>query len=130
MVNQYTSLLPEEILEKAVGLLQNTLEQGIIVVENNKVLGILTRKELIKGLSEYGASYPISKMMRKEYPILSPDMQLTEVYQKFVANKLTLAPVLENGQLIGIVDIKGINELINVRKGLPKRQIEIMRWKS
>lgn len=130
MINQYTSLPPEEILEKAVGLLQNTQEQGIVVVKNEKVLGVLTRKELVKGLSGYGATYPISKMMRKEYPILSPDMPLTEVYQKFVANRLSIAPVLESGQLIGIVDINGINELIKVRKVLPKRQMETMGWKS
>ncbi len=130
MISQYTSLPPEEILEKAVKLLRNTHEQGIVVVENNKVLGISTRKELVDGLSEYGASYPLSKVMREGYPILSPDMPLTVVYQKFMANRLSIAPVLESGQLIGIVDVNSIKELIKVRKVFPKRQMETMGWKN
>ncbi len=128
--NTKKSKSSEETLEKAIGLLQNTQEQGIVVVENDKVLGVLTRKELVKGLSGYGASYPISKMMREAYPILSPDMPLTEVYQKFVANRLSIAPVLESGQLIGIVDVNSINEMVKVRNVLPKRQMETMGWKS
>ncbi|SNZ01389.1 site-2 protease family protein [Flagellimonas pacifica] len=130
MINQYSSLPPEEKLENAVGLLQNTQEQGIVVEENNKVLGILTRKELVKGLSEYGAHYPISKIMRENYPRLSPETPLTEVYQYFAVGKLTLAPVLENEQVIGIVDIQGINELISIENSRPKRLIKSMERKN
>jgi phosphoenolpyruvate synthase/pyruvate phosphate dikinase len=39
-----------------------------------------------------------------------------EAPQKLVANNLSVTPVLEDEQLLGIVDIKGINELISVKK--------------
>ena len=120
LIQKYTRLSPVETLEKAVLLLQNTPEQGVVVVENGQTKGVLTRKELIKGLSDYGKTSSVSQVIRKDYIIIAPDMPLQEVYQKLVANNLSLAPVLKDGQLLGFVDIKGINEFIMIRKELIK----------
>ncbi|MBI0398099.1 site-2 protease family protein [Cyclobacterium marinum] len=118
LVQQYTRLSPLETFEKAVQMLRNTQEQGFVVVENDQAKGVLTRKELIKGLSEYGNTSPVYKVMRKDPIIIALDMPLQEVYQNLAGNNLSLALVVEDGQLLGIVDIKGINELIAVKKGL------------
>ncbi|MEY8021372.1 site-2 protease family protein [Muriicola sp. SD30] len=121
LIQKYTCLLPEETLEKALQLLRNTQEQGFVVEENGQVQGVLTRKELIKGLSTYGNSAPVSKVMRKDFVIIVPDMPLQQVYEKFMSNNAQLAPVLEGGQLIGIVDAKGINEMVMIKKALAKK---------
>ena len=56
--------------------------------------------------------------MRKDYLTLRPDMPLQEVYQKLMASGCTVAPVLDKGKLIGIVDRENINELIMVKEAL------------
>lgn len=122
LMQQFTRLLPEDTLGKVVQLLLNSQEQEYIVEENNKVVGILTRKELIKGLSEYGKESPVSNAMRKDHLVLHPDMPLQEVYQKLMANGCSVAPVLENGKLIGIVDRENINELLLVKAALTKEE--------
>jgi CBS domain-containing protein len=121
LIRQYTRLLPGETLERTVQLLQNTQEQGFVVVENDQVQGVLTRKELIKGLSEYGNTSPVSHVMRKDFVIVTPDMPLQQVYEKLMTNNAQLAPVLEGGHLIGIVDAKGINEMVMIKKALAKK---------
>tara|TARA_R110002051_G_scaffold232905_1_gene294572 strand:- start:4753 stop:5856 length:1104 start_codon:yes stop_codon:yes gene_type:complete len=121
LIRQYTRLLPGETLEKVVQLLQNTQEQGFVVAENDQVLGVLTRKELIRGLSAYGNTSPVSNVMRKDFIIITPDMPLHEVYEKLLTNSFSLAPVLENGQLMGIVNAKGINEMVMMKKALAKK---------
>jgi Zn-dependent protease len=120
MMQQYTRLLPGVKLEKVVQLLLNSQEQEFVVAENNQVYGILTRKELIRGLSEYGKASPVSNVMREDYLTLNPDMPLQEVYQKLMANGCSVAPVLDDGQLIGIVDKENIDELIMVDEALKK----------
>ena len=109
-----------ETLENAVQLLQNSQEQGLVVVENDQAKGVLTRKQLLKGLSDYGKTAPVSKVIQKDPIMIAPDMPLQEVYQKLAANNFSLAPVLEDGKLLGIVDIKRINEFIIARKELEK----------
>ena len=120
LIRQYTRLFPEETLEKAVQLLRNTQEQGFVVVENDQVQGVLTRKELIKGLSAYGNTSPVSKIMRKDFVVIVPDMPLQQVYEKLMTNNAQLAPVLEGGHLIGIVDATGINEMVVITKGIKR----------
>ena len=91
-----------------------------MVAENNQVQGVLTRKELIKGLSEYGNTSPVSHVMRKDFVIVTPDMPLQQVYEKLMTNNAQLAPVLEGEQLIGIVDATGINEMVAITKGIKR----------
>ena len=120
LIQKYTRLSPLETLEKAVQLLQNTQEQGFVVVENDQAIGVLTRKELIKGLSTYGNSSRVSDIMRNDFAIVTPNTPLQQVYEKLVSNNSQLAAVLDNGQLTGIVTVKGINEMIMVTRGRKK----------
>tara|TARA_R110000868_G_scaffold83058_5_gene234704 strand:+ start:3354 stop:4436 length:1083 start_codon:yes stop_codon:yes gene_type:complete len=116
LVQPHTRFSPHDSLEKAVQLSQNTHEQGFIVEDKNRVQGILTRKELVKGFSEYGKASPVSSIMQKNYITFLPNAPLQEVYQKLLDNNLSMAPIMENDKLIGIVDVKGINELIMIKK--------------
>lgn len=120
LIQKYTRLSPMETLEKAVQLLQNTQDQGFVVVENDQAIGVLTRKELIKGLSTYGNSSRVSDIMRNDFAIVTPNTPLQQVYEKLVSNNSQLAAVLDNGQLTGIVTVKGINEMIMVTRGRKK----------
>ena len=120
LIQKYTRLSPMETLEKAVQLLQNTQDQGFVVVENDQAIGVLTRKELIKGLSTYGNSSRVSDIMRNDFAIVAPNTPLQQVYEKLVSNNSQLAAVLDNGQLTGIVTVKGINEMIMVTRGRKK----------
>ena len=120
LIQKYTRLSPMETLEKAVQLLQNTQDQGFVVVENDQAIGVLTRKELIKGLSAYGNSSRVSDIMRNDFAIVAPNTPLQQVYEKLVSNNSQLAAVLDNGQLTGIVTVKGINEMIMVTRGRKK----------
>ncbi len=118
LMRQFTSLLPHDTLEKAVQALLNGQEREFVVVENDKVKGILTRRELVKGLSEFGKISPVSNVMRKDFITLTPDMPLQEVYQKMTTNGCAVAPVLENNRLAGIVDRENMEELLMVKAAL------------
>lgn len=118
VMTKFSSLLPDENLEKAIELLLNSQEQEFIVADNGQVAGILTRKELIRGLSEQGKSCPVHKVMSKDYLTLHPEMPLKDVYRKMMAGGTSVAPVQENGKLIGIVDKTNIDELLMVESAL------------
>jgi len=118
LMQSFTSVQPQETLEKVIQLLLNGQEQEFVVMENNNVVGILTRKEIIHGLTTHGKQSPLFNVMRKDYLILNPAMPLPEVYQKLISNSCSVAPVLDNGEFIGIVDKENINELIMVKEAI------------
>lgn len=118
LMKEFIVLLPADKLDKAVQYLLDGQAQEFVVAENDEVVGILTRDELIKGLSENGKDSQVSEVMRKDFMTLGPDMPLQEIYQKIMMTKNPVAPVLENGKLIGMVDKENINEFIMVKKAL------------
>jgi predicted transcriptional regulator len=46
------------------------------------------------------------------------DFSLQEVYQKIMQTKCPVAPVMENGKFIGIVDKENIAEFIMVKRAM------------
>lgn len=118
LMHHYTCLAPDDTLGKAVQVLLDGYEQEFVITKENTVVGVLTKQELIMGLSEHGTTLPISNVMRKDFLILQLSMPLQEVYQKLMANKCSVAPVLKNTKLVGIIDSENINELIMVENAL------------
>jgi Zn-dependent protease len=116
IMHKYTVLSPDEPLEKVVTYLLDSQEKEFIVMTADQVLGILTMEDLIKGLSAFGAESPVSKVMRKDFLILHPKMNLQEVYQKIMTHKCSVAPVVHEGNLLGIIDKENIRELILINK--------------
>jgi CBS domain-containing protein len=118
LMTRITALTPNDNLEKAVQLLLDGQEQDFLVVSGEHAEGVLTRKELIHGLSAFGKSTLISDIMRRDFITLSPDMHLDEVYSLMVTNSSTVCPVEENGKLIGMVNKENISELIMVQQAI------------
>ena len=116
LIAQYTCLSPTETLGNLVQILQSTQEEVFLVTENNHVHGVLTRKDLIKGLSSYGNGSYVSDLMRKDFVTVDTNMPLQQVYEKLMSNNSQFATVLDDGQLKGIVTLKGINEMIMVTR--------------
>lgn len=118
LMTRFTTLSPDDNLEKAVQLLLDGHEQNFLITANEKVQGVLTRKELIHGLFVFGKRSLISNSMRKDFITLTTDMNLQDVYTKMMTNSCTTYPVQENGALVGMVDKENISELILVQQAM------------
>jgi CBS domain-containing protein len=116
MIKKFTTLSPDDSLEKAVQVLLEGHEHEFLVTVNEDVTGILTRKQLIYGLSTLEKSASISNVMQKDFITLLPDMNLQEVYSTMLMNVNNIYPVKDNGRLIGVIDKENVSELILVQK--------------
>lgn len=118
MMTRFTVLSPEDPLSKAVQQLLQSQDKDFLVGDHNNVAGVLTRKGIISGLTEFGQQASLAKAMTKDFLALSPEMALQDVYNKIMTNGYTINPVYESGQLIGVVDKENIMELIMVKDAL------------
>lgn len=116
LIRRFTTLSPQDSLDKAVQVLLEGQEQEFLVTTNEDVHGILTRKQLLRGLADLGRSASISNIMQKDFLTLSPEMNLQDVYAKMLTNAINVYPVKDNGKLIGIVDKENVSELILVQQ--------------
>ena len=129
LMKQFTRLSPQDDLGKAVKLLLDGQAHDFIIVEEGKVLGILSRTDLVKGLSEKGNSSPVTEAMQTDFLSLDPEMPLQEVYQQILVQRVSVAPVVQNGELLGIIDKENIYEFILVNEAMGK-QLDIQELKS
>lgn len=115
MMRRYTVLSPHDKLATASQELLQGQDKEFLVGSENTVEGVLTRKNIIKGLFEFGPQAPIARVMTNDFLVLAPEMTLEDVYTKMTTNGYTISPVFENTQLVGAIDKENIMELIMIR---------------
>ena len=118
LMHKFTLIKQSDSLEKIVSILLDGQEHEFLVEKDDAITGILTRKELIAGLSEHGKSAPVGQVMIKDFVSIKPNMPLEEVYQEMMTKGFTVAPVIDNGKLIGVLNKENIDELLLVKQAL------------
>lgn len=114
LVRNFTPLDIRMTLNQVLDILLKGHEEDFIVLEENKVAGILTKGMIFKGLSEFGSQIETGKIMETEFQSFSSDQSLKEVYEKLQLSHIKIAPVLDNDVLVGIIQTKNIHQFLSV----------------
>ena len=120
LMHQYSVLRPADTLSKAVEFLLDSQEHSFIVEENGELIGTLSRRELIQGLSRFGKAVPVSKIMRPNRASLKPGDRLRDIIQKFSDNVDAIMPVSDGKKIIGVLDLENIREFVQIQNALAK----------
>jgi CBS domain-containing protein len=101
---------------------------GALVVSSDgkRVEGIVSERDVARGLHERGAGLladPISSLMTAEVHTCAPEASVHDLAQTMTDHRVRHVPVVENGELIGIVSIGDVvkarlDELEEERKQL------------
>jgi CBS domain-containing protein len=83
---------------------------SVVVVEGKNPIGIITErdvtKQVIKGAS--ALKEPLRKAMTKGLVTAPPNMLIQEAFELMLMNKIRRLPILENGNIVGIVTEKDL----------------------
>jgi Zn-dependent protease/predicted transcriptional regulator len=110
----------DDALSKAVSLLLDGQSKNFIVMQNNTVVGTLSRDELIKGLTMHGKEVTVSTCMNSKVVLLNAETPLEEAYQLMQQQSQVLLPVMKNDMLVGALDLENILEFIMVKHAVKK----------
>lgn len=118
MMTNITVLDPEDFLNRVVDLILSGTERDFIVSEDQKVRGIVYHSDLMQSLKQQNGQAKVKDVMSTDFENVQADDNLTNVYRKVQARKKSFFPVLENGRLVGAIDMNNINEFIVFRASL------------
>jgi len=118
IMHHYSVLDPEEPLSKAVTLLLDSQEKSFLVKEGNMIKGVLSKKEIIEGLSKFGKDIPVKQVMQTEFVALHEEDNLGEIMLKFTSEANKLMPVMEGNEIKGVIDLENINEYVEIQNAL------------
>jgi CBS domain-containing protein len=118
MVTDFRTIPASATLGQAVELLLSGEQREFPVVDNSgRVVGILTRDNLIRGLSQRGSSASVAEAMTADVPAVSPSLSFQEALERLRSSKLPALPVVDPaGALVGLLTLDNITDLLLVRR--------------
>jgi CBS domain-containing protein len=98
----------DTIVEIATRLAQRKIGAIVIVGDTDKVVGIISERDIIRLIAEHGTkalALPASAGMTREVVSCSRSSTLDQIMDMMTRGRFRHLPVLEDGSLIGIISI-------------------------
>jgi CBS domain-containing protein len=95
-------------VEHAAGLMRENSVGALPVIDGNKVVGMISSRDIVDGLSRYGtrlAAFHVSNLMQRSLVRLSPQDSLKRVIALMTRHHAPHLPVFSADRLAGIVSI-------------------------
>jgi Zn-dependent protease/predicted transcriptional regulator len=118
MVTNFRTIPVHAPLSQAVELLLSGEQREFPVVDNyGRTEGMLTRDNLIRGLSQKGAGATVAEAMTPSVPTVSPTLGFQEALDRLRTSRLPALPVVDaSGSLVGLLTLDNITDLLLVRR--------------
>ncbi|AFM24387.1 site-2 protease family protein [Desulfomonile tiedjei] len=108
MITHIEAVSPDATLGDLAALFTRGFQSDFPVVDDRRLVGLVTRDMLVNGLHEQGPSAPITSFMIKDFATAVEDTPLTEVFHKMQNTGIRAVPVLRGGELKGLVTLEQI----------------------
>lgn len=102
------TIQPEQTVRQAVGLLAEHNIGALVVVDRSRQpVGILSERDIVRAAarSDRVLSEPVAALMTKDVVLGLPHDDLASVGHTMTERRIRHLPVMDGGQLIGIVSI-------------------------
>lgn len=121
MITEFATVAPAEPLSHVVELLLRGSQKDFPVVQDGRLVGVLTLTDVSRALAEHGPSALVGSVMRNDYETVDGNEMLEGVLARLQACQCHTAPVLVEGRLAGLVTMDNIGEFLAIQAALDKR---------
>jgi CBS domain-containing protein len=118
MITRFETLAPTETLRRALAHVLAGFQHDFPVVEAGRVVGVLTRADLVKGLTQSGADTPIGVAMTSHFDCAAPTEMLEGAVQRLQASGCPALPVVRDRELVGVLTMENVGEFMMVHSAL------------
>jgi len=106
--SEVATIAPEATIKRAADWLHAKNVGSLVVTSGNSILGIISEREIVRALSQYGeevASNAVRDIMRHGLVTVAPEDDLNRVMKLMTRHRVRHMPVLRDGKLCGIISI-------------------------
>ena len=109
--HQVMNVGPDAKLAAAIKLLGEKKIGAVLVMDQNRMEGILSVRDIVRVLGERGASVldePVSNVMTRKVVGCKETDTVAEIMEMMTTGKFRHLPVIDNGQVVGLISIGDI----------------------
>ncbi|MGI6552792.1 MAG: CBS domain-containing protein [Bacillota bacterium] len=103
MSSPVKTLSADQTVDEAARLLQRYGHSGIPVMEKDRLVGIISRRDIDKAIHHRLGHAPIKAYMSRNVKHVDPHTSLSVIRDLMIKHDIGRLPVLEKGNLVGIV---------------------------
>jgi Zn-dependent protease/CBS domain-containing protein len=116
MVTRFETVSHGDTLGDVVERLLRTSQEDFPVVHGERVLGLLTRRQLLSSLATEGRDALVAGAMTREFPAVAPGDDLTQALELLKAAGSAPILVFEQERLVGMVTLDNLVEFLSVAR--------------
>ena len=120
-INAVSVLKPDQTIEETHQLFTGRQISGAPVLRDGKIIGMISKRDIATARGNGQSPLPISSCMTHEVQSIGPNRSLVRALEMMFDYDIGRLPVIEDGNLIGIVTRNDIiNVVYNQRSGQRK----------
>jgi Zn-dependent protease len=121
MISDMRTLSPGDPLALAVDFILAGFQQDFPVVAEGRVVGVLTRAELLKSLAQHGRDATVAEVMQRDFQTTEPWESLDRAFARLQGCRCQTLPVARGGELVGVLTTDNVGEYLMVQAALRGR---------
>jgi CBS-domain-containing membrane protein len=118
MVTDFRTLHPDDPIERAVGHVLAGFQQDFPVVDDDRLVGVLTRNDLASALGRYGPENRVSEVMQRNFATAEPWETLQSAFARLQDGHARALPVVKDGRLLGLLTADNVAEVLMIQQAL------------
>ena len=111
-LTQFRTLGPSDPLAVAVQEIVAGAQHDFPVVDGEEVIGVLTRADVVRGLTAFGATSPVCVSMHRAFETAAPDETLDVAMPRLNVSDPAPLMVTVGGRLVGMLTAENLAELL------------------
>jgi len=120
MIRRFRALSERDPLASAIDELLAGEQQDFPVVEDARIVGLLTRGDLVKALSEGRRDALVGDVMRRDCQTVQDTEMLDKTFRLMHQSGLRTLPVVQGDLLVGMITLENIGEWMMIQAALQK----------
>lgn len=118
MITQFETLTPQDPLNLVIEKILAGTQQDFPVVEDGRVVGVLTRQDLLVALARRGPEVPVAEVMQTRFETAEATEMLDTAFRRLQSCECHTLPVLHHGTLVGMLTMDNLGEFVAIRSAL------------
>jgi Zn-dependent protease len=115
-------LSPHDPVSRVVDFLLTSYQPDFAVLARGRLLGVVTREDVLQWLATSSFDPPVTQVMRTEVLRVDHDMNLDQVRQAMAEHSIRVAAVFEGDLFLGLVSAEDISEAHAVLSYIQRQQ--------
>jgi Zn-dependent protease/predicted transcriptional regulator len=107
MLIDFTTLSPADTLEDALEKAVHCLQDDFPVIRGGDMVGVVSKQKILQTLRSDGNGY-VQSVMNRMFDVAPRSETLASAFRKLSARSLSILPVVEEQQLVGIVTLQNL----------------------